>query len=257
LAPKLILDFIGKGGNVLLALSGKSPTPSAIINLLLELDINLPPDRSSVVVDHFNYDTASATEYHDVLLIPRPAPLRRDVRSFFSGDGILAVPRAVAQSLGTASPLIAPILRAPETAYSIAVKDDAYSGVEDFFVTGTQLALVSALQARNSARFAVLGSAEILQDKWFSASVKMPNDRKQSTTANREFSKQLSAWTFQEIGVLKAVKIEHYLSDMDGAPVGDMNPKAYRIKNDVVRVDLFSPCYTITMDILTSDLGDL
>jgi oligosaccharyltransferase complex subunit beta len=235
LTPKLLLDFVNKEGNILLALSGKSSTPSAISSLLLELDIHISPDRSSVVVDHFNYDILSAAEKHDVLLLPRPAPLRPDVKPFFSGEGVLAFPRPAAQSLGNASPLLASILRAPETAYTYNPKEDAIT-VEDSFATGSQLALVSALQARNSARFTVLGSVECLEDKWFSTSVKGPDDKKQVTTANRDFAKQLSAWTFKELGVLKVGKIEHYLSDKEGDIEGEVNPTIYRIKNDVVSV---------------------
>lgn len=109
--------------------------------------------------------------------------------------------------------------------------------MEDTFATGTQLALVSAMQARNSARFTVLGSVESLENKWFSATVKGPDDEKETTTVNRQFAEQLTAWTFKETGVLKVGRIEHYLSDKDGAPVGDLNPKIYRIKNNIVRVD--------------------
>jgi oligosaccharyltransferase complex subunit beta len=237
LTPKLLLDFINREGNILLAFSGTSTVPSAVSSLLLELDIHTSPDRSSVVVDHFNYDTLSAAEKHDVLLLPRPGALRPDVKTFFSGEGILAIPRPVGQSLGNASPLLAPILRAPETAYSYNPKEDAGS-VEDAFATGSQLALISTLQARNAARFAVLGSVESLEDKWFSATVKGPTDKTQTTTVNRDFAKQLTAWTFKEAGVLKVGKIEHYLSDKDGAVIGEVNPRIYRIKNDVVSVDL-------------------
>lgn len=233
MAPKQILDFVKDEGNVLLALSGKTTIPSSISSLLLELDLHISPDRSSIVVDHFNYDTVSATDKHDVLIVPLPDPARPDVKPFFSGEGVLALPRAVGQSLGNASPLLAPIVRAPETAYSYNIKDDSPS-VEDSFATGSQLALVSALQARNSARFTVLGSAEALEDKWFSASVKSPGAKAAITPANRQFAKQLTGWTFQELGVLKTGKIEHYLSDEFGNIEGEVNPTIYRIKNDVV-----------------------
>lgn len=106
--------------------------------------------------------------------------------------------------------------------------------MEDPFATGTQLALISAMQARNSARFTVLGSVESLEDKWFDATVQGPDDGEQTTTVNRKFAEQLTAWAFKETGVLKVGKIEHYLSDKDGAIVGDSNPKIYRIKNNVV-----------------------
>lgn len=231
---------MNKEGNLLLALSGASPTPTAIISLLLELDIHLPPDRTALVVDHFNHDTISASEKHDVLLLPPPSSLRSDVRSFFGGDGIIAFPRGVAQQLGNASPLLNPILRAKSTAYSYNPKEEAET-VEDPFATGDQISLVSAMQARNSARFTVLGSVEALEDVWFDASVRNV-DGKKSKTANKNFAKQLTAWTFMESGVLKVGRVEHHLSSvvkeksgMDNVTqLGFLNPKIYRVKNDVV-----------------------
>jgi oligosaccharyltransferase complex subunit beta len=238
LTPKILLDFTNGGGNTLLALSANSPTPAAISSLLLELDIHLSPDRTSVVVDHFNYDVASAAEKHDVLLVPRPKPLRPDVKNYFGGDGILAVPRAVGQTLGNDSPLLMPVMTAPATAYSYNPKEEGGS-IEDPFATGSQLALITAMQARNSARFTVLGSLEMLEDKWSDASVKAA-DGIAKKTVNREFAKQLSAWTFKETGVLKVGRIDHY--EISGSSrkvenmsqVGYLNPAIYRIKNDVV-----------------------
>lgn len=236
LTPQALLNFINDEGNILLALSGDSPTPSALSSLLLELDINLSPDRAPVVVDHFNYDTLSSTDFHDTLLIPQPGKLRSDVKNFFAGDGILAFPKTAGQSLGSATPLVAPIVRAPETAYSYDSKDlDA--AIEDPFATGSQIALVSAFQARNSARVTVLGSAASLEDKWFSASVRGPKYGKESETANREFAKQLTAWTFKEVGVVRVDGIRHYLDEevtASPAVVNASNPTIYRIKNNVV-----------------------
>ncbi|EXJ79853.1 oligosaccharyl transferase complex subunit OST4 [Capronia epimyces CBS 606.96] len=237
LTPKILLDYVNAGGNVLLGLSSESGTPAAISSLLLEFDISLSPDKHSVVVDHFNHDAISAADKHDVLLVERPPQLRPDVVNFFGGDGILAIPKAVGQTLGPASPLIAPILKAPKTAYAYNPKEDAES-VEDPFATGSQLDLISALQARNSARFTVLGSLEMLQDKWFDASVKLPGG-KTSKTVNQEFAKQLTEWTFQEVGVLKVFSVQHYEITTSSKPaenttqIGEYNPAMYRIKNDV------------------------
>lgn len=238
LTPKILLDYTNAGGNVLLGLSSESGTPSAISSLLLEFDIALPTDRTSVVVDHFNYDASSAVEKHDTLLVPRPGPLREDVINFFGGDGMLALPNTVGQSLGNASPLLGPVLKAPATAYIHNTKEEDESA-EDTFATGSQLSLISAMQARNSARFVVLGSLEMLQDKWFSASVKSPSG-KSTKTANREFARQLTEWTFKEVGVLKVENVQHHLvTDAKQQPsnttqVGFLNPDIYRIKNDVV-----------------------
>lgn len=247
LTPNLLLQFINQNGNILLALSGESPTPAAMVSLLLELDIHLPPDRTSLVVDHLNYDVSSAPEKHDVLLLPRPSALRSDVKNFFAGQGTIAFPRAVPQELGNSSPHLAPILRAKSTAYSYNPKDEAET-VEDPFAVGEQISLVSSMQARNSARFTVFGSVEALENKWFDAKIKGPGPGKEINTANREFAEQVSAWTFLETGVLKVGRVEHHLSSIGERPSGNdsisqagyLNPELYRIKNDVVSGSQYS-----------------
>ena len=199
-----------------------------------------------MVVDHFNYDTVSASEKHDVLLVNRPTLSRSDVVDFFGGEGILALPNAVGQTLGNNNPLLTPLLKAPATGYAYNPKDDT-EGVEDVFATGSQLALVSAMQARNSARFVVLGSLESLQDKWYGASVKAPGGGKSIKTVNQEFAKQVTEWVFKEVGVLKVVSVNHHEITPSKKPgenstqLGLLNPGIYRIKNDVVRP--ISTCY--------------
>lgn len=237
LTPKTLLDFTNAGGNILLALSSDIVTPAAISSLLLEFDISLPADRTTQVVDHFHYDTKSSAENHNVLLVPRPTSLRPDVVNFFGGDGLIAVPKAVGQALGSGSPLIAPILKAPETAYIYNPKEEADAEI-DVFATGSQITLVSAMQARNSARFTVLGSLEALQDKWFDATVQNV-DGKESKTVNKQFARQLTEWTFKEVGVLKAGRVEHHQVLDASKPVanttqvGHPDPGIYRIKTDV------------------------
>lgn len=180
-----------------------------------------------------------------MLLLPQPGPLREDVMNFFGGNGIIAFPRAVAQELGAASPHLAPVLKAPKTAYTYNPKDeDPTSGMEDVFGVGTQISLVSTMQARNSARFTVLGSVESLENKWFDAKVKTPEAKDTVKTANREFAAQLTEWTFKELGVLKVGRVEHYLSEIhldEGhshnntiEKIGYLNPSIYRVKNDAV-----------------------
>lgn len=162
------------------------------------------------------------------------------MKNFFAGQGTVAFPRAVAQELGNASPHLAPILKAKSTAYSYNPKDEAES-VEDPFAVGEQISLVSSMQARNSARFTVFGSVEALENKWFDAKIRSPGG-KERKTANREFAEQISAWTFLETGVLKVGRVEHHLSSIGEKASGNdtiyqagyLNPKIYRIKNDVV-----------------------
>ncbi|KAL5611422.1 hypothetical protein BROUX41_000968 [Berkeleyomyces rouxiae] len=229
LTPSALLNFLDANGNVLLALSSTHPVAPSVSSLLAELDITLPDERLTTVVDHFSYDAATAPETHDVLVLPAPTILRAGVQPYFSpADGaeeLLLFPHGTGHVLGQ-SPLVAPILRAPETAYLYAPKTQADEvAPDDIFATGRQLALVSTVQARNSARLTVIGAGEMLSDKWIEAKA---SDKK---VWNREFAKRVSGWTFQEIGVLRSHSIEHHLNE--AGQVNPSNPGIYRVKNDV------------------------
>ncbi len=228
LTPNLLVDFVNAKGNVLVALSSTTPASTSLVSLLSELDITLPAERTGTVVDHFNYDTVSAPETHDTLVLDAPTSVRPGLKPYFDVGGVLALPHTAGHILGQ-SHLLAPVLRAPSTAYSYNPKEQAETvDPDDLFAAGQQLALVSTMQARNSARLTVLGSAEMLQDKWFDAKVARGDDKK-AKTENREFSKRVSGWTFQEIGVLRVNEIEHRLVGSN-----ETNPEIYRIKTDVV-----------------------
>ncbi|CAH0038659.1 unnamed protein product [Clonostachys solani] len=229
LTPNILIDFVNAEGNILVAQSSTHSASTSIGNFLAELDITLPAGRTGLVVDHFNYDTISASEKHDVLVLDAPEPVRDSVKSFFSpsADAVLALPNTVGHTLG-AGHLLTPILRAPSTAYSYNPKEqfDAVDA-DDLFAAGKQLSLVSVFQARNSARVTVLGSAEMIQDSWIEAKVSRPQGSK-VTVANREFAKALTGWTFQELGVLRVNEVEHHLTGNN-----ETNPGIYRVKTDV------------------------
>ncbi|KAF2768336.1 oligosaccharyl transferase subunit beta [Teratosphaeria nubilosa] len=242
LAPNVLVDFVNQGSNVLLALSGAEAVPTAINSLLLELDISIPPERNSLVVDHFNYDAKSASEAHDVLLLPSPQG-KKGQKNYFAVDGLVAFPRAVGQVLGNGSPLLASVIKASNTAYTYNPKDEM-EGLEDIFASGSQISLVTAFQARNSARFTVLGSAEALEDKWFDATVSLSGPGKQaSKAANKAFAQKLSQWAFKELGVLKAGPVKHaliqegtgkgHIKNTTAMELGQAYGQIYRIKNDV------------------------
>lgn len=214
---------------MLVAQSSTVPSPTSIVSFLAELGINLPTERTGLVVDHFNYDTSSP-EAHDVLVLDAPSPVRAGIKPFFTlgSDAVLALPRTVGSILGS-SQLLTPILRAPSTAYSYNPKEQGDAvDPDELFATGSQLALVSAFEARNSARVTVVGSAEMLQDKWLEAKVTRAGGKK-VTAANKEFAKVLAGWAFQELGVLRVNGIEHRLKGDN-----ETNPGIYRIKTDVV-----------------------
>lgn len=237
MTPNLLLQFLNAKGNILLTLSSSSAVPSSIVSLLAELDIALPAERTGLVVDHFNHDVVSSAESHDVLLLPVPRPIRNDISDLFASgapsDTVLAFPHGVGASLGN-GPLLTPIVRAPSTAYSYNPKEQGeVLPADELFGAGSQLALVSGVQARNSARLALVGSAEMLSDAWFDASVQKVGEKAQLKTYNREFAKRIAGWTFQEIGVLRVNWVEHRLNEA-GVAHNESNPKMYRIKNNVV-----------------------
>jgi oligosaccharyltransferase complex subunit beta len=205
------------------------PSSTSIVGFLSELDISLPVERTGTVIDHFNYDVRSAAESHDVLVVEGPINIRSGLKPYFEIEGgVVAFPHAVGHVLGS-GPLLSPVVRASATAYSYNPKEQAeVLDADDLFAAGQQLSLLSVFQARNSARVTVLGSAELLQNKWFEAVVGKPGGNS-FRTDNQEFAKRVSGWAFQELGVLRVNSIEHKLQDSD-----ELNPGIYRIKNDVV-----------------------
>lgn len=223
LTPQLLLKFANQAGNLLLLTSPS--TPEQTREFARELDISLPP-RDYTTVDHHSYDTLSAASNHNVVLIPRPS-LSSSTKNYFSTPSGTIAFRGVGHTLGN-GPLLTPILTAARTTYAYDTKEDA-AYAEDPWSAGTQLHLVSALQARNNARITVSGSAEMFSNEFYNMNVKAPGSTK-TKVANREFGKELTAWTFHETGVVKVVGVRHYLAD----ETGDVNPSMYRIKNDVV-----------------------
>lgn len=244
LTTQNLIDFMADAGNVIVALSADLPVPTAVSTLLRELEIHVPPHRPEKVVDHHEHDEQSAAESHDVLLLPGTGLVRAGDSPLLEVAGTIAVPRAVGHRLGNDSPLLSRVLAASPNAYSYSAEDED-EGIEKVFGSGCQLGIVSVVQARNSARLAVVGSAEMLQNDWFDGTVKRAG--KVQKTANREFARKLFAWTYQELGVLRVGKLEHYLTDpasaapargSNGTSLAEraVNPKIYRIKNEVVSV---------------------
>lgn len=229
LTPNILVDFVKASGNIMVALSSNVSTPSSLVAFLSELDIQLPAERTGTVVDHFNYDTLSASEKHDTLVLETQSNVRPGMKNYFEMTGeFLVLPHTVGHVLGS-GPLLTPILRAPATAYSYDPKEQGeVVDPADLFAAGQQLALVSTMQARNSARVTVIGSAEMLQDKWFQAQAQKIGGKKVRPN-NRAYARRLSGWTFQEAGVLRVNSIEHHLQGSN-----ETNPDLYRIKNDVV-----------------------
>lgn len=74
---------------------------------------------------------------------------------------------------------------------------------------GRDIALISAIQARNNARLLFSGSLDIFSNKFYTKTM-------ESFNGNREFSKLLAKWVFNDAGVLRFREIHH--SQFDGTP---------------------------------------
>lgn len=223
----------------MVALSSTTSVPTALNAVLLELDIHVPAERTGLVVDHFNYDVASAADQHDVILVPTPSQYKPGTKNYFAGgkNDVIALPRTLGHILGNGAQLT-PVLKAPRTAYIYNQKDQS-EVVDEVFAAGEQLALVSVFQARNSARFSVVGSAEMLQDKWMDAKVQRLGDKEAVKTWNEMFAKRISGWTFQEIGYLRVNSVEHRVAE-EGPLANVSNPGIYRISQNAVCIVYFT-----------------
>ncbi|KAA8902588.1 Dolichyl-diphosphooligosaccharide--protein glycosyltransferase subunit WBP1 [Sphaerosporella brunnea] len=225
LTPQKLVEFTSKDGNILL-LTSPFGTPEQARELARELDIDLPP-RDFLAVDHFNYDTVSASEKHDVILVQRPPP-SKSAQNYFSGkEGDVIAFRGTGHTLGN-RPLLFPVLPAARTAYTYDTKED-FAYAEEPWSAGTQMHYVTAVQLRNNARVVVSGSAEMFSNEFFDMEVQAPNGQA-TKTANQEFAKEITQWAFQESGVVKVIAVRHYLSNQTDAPI---NPNVYRVKNDI------------------------
>lgn len=217
----------------MVALTSTTSVPSALNAALLELDIHIPTERTGLVVDHFNYDVSSAADHHDVVLVPAPGQIKPGTKNYFAGgkNDLIALPHTLGHTLGSGAQLTS-ILKAPRTAYIYNQKEQT-EVVDEVFAAGEQLALVSAFQARNSARFTVVGSAELFQDKWMDAKVQRPGDKEAVQAWNEVFARRLSGWTFEEIGYLRVNSVEHHVSE-EGPLANISNPTMYRVSQNAV-----------------------
>ncbi|KAI7900438.1 Dolichyl-diphosphooligosaccharide--protein glycosyltransferase subunit WBP1 [Cokeromyces recurvatus] len=199
-----LVNFVNNGGNMLIAAGAEAS--DNLRALASEFDIELGYET---VFDHDNY-----YEEHDKII----------TSNFVAPSSIIDTKQIEAPILYSGTGLTIgqlPLSSAILTAESNAFLADSYhkkaSSVEP-------IALVGALQARNSARVTFVGSLDIFSNEYLSAQI----DSKSSKSGNEEFIKQLSQWTFQEKGVLKIVGHHHHKE-------GETEQRDwYRVKDDIV-----------------------
>ncbi|KAI0657230.1 dolichyl-diphosphooligosaccharide-protein glycosyltransferase [Cubamyces menziesii] len=199
ITPQSLVSLLNKNTNLLLALSTKQ-TP--ITSLAAEFSLILPPPGTPLI-SHFPERDTPAT------IIPVEPPRAQSLVSsnlapiWFSG---------VPQALGN-NPMLVPFLKAPPQSFasdgdsdsgSDALVEAAEKGGEGLWA-GSQLSLVTGFQTLKNARATWVGGIDMFTDEFFNKEVS-----KGKQSGNRQFARDVTAWTFQESNVLRIDTVEHH-----------------------------------------------
>lgn len=217
-----IIDFIDEGHNVLIAADSSVSDP--IREIAEECGVEFD-EEGSFVLDHFhtqtNYDhqTVSIDASQDTLL---NVPTIIGAKKLTERRPILF--KGIGQNINEVGGLNIGILRGYDTTYS--ANPDSPVVEEQVKAIGRDTVLISALQARNNARVVFSGSLLLFSDRFAS-----------SATDNQYLVSEITKWTFQERGLLRATNITHHR-------VGETEPPLlYTVKDDIqysVRIEEYN-----------------
>ncbi|KAG4090601.1 Dolichyl-diphosphooligosaccharide-protein glycosyltransferase 48kDa subunit [Neocallimastix lanati (nom. inval.)] len=207
---KQFIEFIDKGGNILLTANEKTGTP--IKDLLYEFGATVDEENFEVI-DNFAHNGTTP----NVLAIKEldyPISLDKlEAPVLYSGTAI--------KSNGK-NPYVKPVLVAGPAAYSW---DDSVVSMAPL-ATGKNIILVHTLQAINNSRIVMTGSSKMFTDKYIESPVKI-NDKTYDKSGNLDFITNISKWTFQEKKVLKVISSKHHRINESE------RPEYYTIKNEI------------------------
>lgn len=191
LGTETLLAFVEAGGNVVAAASEESTSAAwALEDFLEECGIQLSQEGRRVI-DHVN-PADPAGDHTTILttdLIDSP---------YVVGNAKALGPvvfKGVSQSFSADNYLALGVLRASDTAYVANPKKPVPASA----TVGSDIVLVSAVQARNNARLLFFGSLWMLSDEAFDA--KTPAGK---PVSNAAFAIAATKWALQESGVLRA-----------------------------------------------------
>jgi len=154
-----IIEFVNKGGNLLVAAS--SDISESIRDLAIEFSVDFD-ESGTGVIDHFHRQKSDETTHtlisssnvnHDTYIIKK---------SDKSNNPILF--RGVGARLTGKNPLAVSVLSGEKTAFSYNLKTDYVDKTHPASM-GSKTVLVSALQARNNARVVFSGSIDLFSDR--------------------------------------------------------------------------------------------
>ncbi|KAK4701161.1 oligosaccharyltransferase complex subunit beta, partial [Phenoliferia sp. Uapishka_3] len=233
LSPQALYTYISRARNILYVLS--SSLSESHRDFAREFDLEFD-DRGSNVIDHFSYDKLLDVDgSHSTIVVPldsTPSPFI----STETAGGAPILYRGVGHQVGK-QPLLSNILSARETSYS-ADTNPKEPLVEDPFVSGTSVGLVSAMQAKNNARVTFVGSMELFSDEFINAKIEAADGTSYPKSGNLAFINDLTRWTFQESGILR-LSSPHLRRAIDGKAL-----PLYRVRDELdysIEVSTLSP----------------
>jgi len=197
-------------------IAGDSNLGGPTRDIASECNVEFDEDGTHVI-DHFNFDSSDFNGQHTVIASSNVLA----IPIIFAGKKIDApvLFQGIAQDIEENSVLLSNVLSASTTAYS-AFTDESVTS--DLFVSGSKIALVSALQARNNARVVFSGSLALFSDKFFSSPVQRysadGSAQRFERSGNEQFAKLLLQWNFQERGILRAKNVRHNKVGESSAP---------------------------------------
>ncbi|XP_021896719.1 dolichyl-diphosphooligosaccharide--protein glycosyltransferase 48 kDa subunit-like [Carica papaya] len=216
-----IFDFVDTGHDLIIAADANAS--DLIRELATEFGVDFDEDPAAMVIDHTGY-AVSDTEGDHTLIAGD---------DFIKSEAILGSEKieapvlfqGIGHSLNPVNSLALKVLSASPSAYS-ANPNSKLSNPPSLI--GSNIALVSVVQARNNARTVVTGSLSMFSNRFFQSGVqKAGSSTKHEKSSNEQFLTELSKWVFHERGHLKAVNVRHH-------KVGEVNePSMYRINDDL------------------------
>lgn len=210
-----LLEFVEKGGNLLLAVD--STASETTRELASELGVDIEPSGNSVV-DHFDHWTGDAS-HHTVLassFLPSKALWGSSAPQapvIFNGIGMSVSPDSSMAKLA---------LWAGPSSYSATAAPLPQDHVS---LAGQQVGLAAIVQTRSAARVAVIGSLDALSDDVYSRRISATSGEVQA--GNADFGASIAAWLLHQRGLLRFGEFQHHR-------VGELHPpQAYTIKDNL------------------------
>jgi len=218
ITPDAIIKFIDSGHNLLVAVNSNISEPVREVANECGVDFD---EEQTAVIDHVHFDASDDNGLHTLIAVS-------DVNSISVITGAATTAPILFSGVGHAaaesSRLLYRILTGTKTTYSA---NPSVPVTEYPQSVGKDTLLVTAIQARNSARVIFSGSLDLFSNKFFNSAVNV-GGKKFDRSGNEQFASEVSKWVFQERGLLRAHSLTHRKSSG-----GSSNPQSYRVKDDI------------------------